>query len=91
MVHYDPAASAAPRPPTLCPKCGSHRTEIVGKSMDDAVLVIRCNACGERSEIANPAHSDVTIAGAAGRASLTKGFVVGGDFRRRMRTRSVRA
>ncbi|HZR24158.1 MAG TPA: hypothetical protein VFA59_11260 [Vicinamibacterales bacterium] len=90
MVHYDAAASVAPKPMALCPKCGSHRTEVVGKSLDDAVVVIRCNACGERSEIANPAL-DHASANAAGVASLMKAFVIGGDFRRRVRTRSVQA
>lgn len=91
MVHYDTAASAAPKSMALCPKCGSHRTEVVGKSADDSVLVIRCNVCGERSEIANPAHSQETTGKRSGVASLMKGFVIGGDFRRRVRTGSVQA
>jgi len=91
MVHYDPSPSASPAAPVLCPKCGSHRTEVVGTSPDDAVLIIRCNACGERSEIANPARDDRTAPAATGVASLMKGFVVGGDFRRRVRTGWMRA
>jgi hypothetical protein len=47
----------APRPdgryeaqtPHICPKCGSHRTEIVGRSGDGRSLSIRCNTCGERT------------------------------------------
>ncbi len=58
MVHYDPSISAAPKAPTLCPKCGSHRTEIVGTDRDGGILIVRCNACGARSEVPNPAHSD---------------------------------
>ena len=85
MVHYDPTASGSPKAPPLCPKCGSHRTEIVGKSPDDAVLIIRCNACGARSEIANPAQDEG--AAAAGIPSLMKGFIVGGDLRHRVRAR----
>ena len=43
---------AQSRPPT-CPKCGSHRTEIVGSSRDTRTVVVRCNACGERSPVIN--------------------------------------
>lgn len=59
MVHYDPAQQASPKPPRLCPKCGSHRTEIVGTSADGTVLILRCNACGARSEVASPAGDDL--------------------------------
>jgi transcription elongation factor Elf1 len=52
MVHYDPPMSAAQIPPPVCPKCGSHRTVIVGRSDEGQTLVLRCNACGARSEIA---------------------------------------
>ena len=35
MVHYTPPGRfAAQRPSPLCPKCGSHRTEIIGMSKD---------------------------------------------------------
>jgi hypothetical protein len=69
MVHYDPdAAVAAKGPPALCPKCGSHRTEVVG--LDGPVVTIRCNACGERSQIDTrtmgrtmDAHEDMTATG----------------------------
>jgi hypothetical protein len=51
MVHYNPdAAPAVHTPPPVCPKCGSHRTQIVGRS-EGGVLTIRCNNCGERSTI----------------------------------------
>ena len=105
MVHYDPPVSAAPRPPVLCPKCGSHRTEIVGRSHDGTVLIVRCNVCGERSQMPNPEHADAL--GAEGLEDFfddraaepdatyivapMKGFVVGGDFRRRLRTAWSRA
>ena len=36
-------------PPPTCPKCGSHRTEVVGRSDDGRTLTVRCNSCGERS------------------------------------------
>lgn len=133
MVHYDPAQQASPRPPRLCPKCGSHRTEIVGTSADGAVLILRCNACGARSEVSSPAGDDLTaeadamariarvlsdlddlasrervlrwaiertngdghdgisdlfdgsLAGRPAEASAVGGFVIGGDFRRRLR------
>lgn len=70
MVHYDPAASAAPNPPLLCPKCGSHRTQIVGKSPEKASLVVRCNACGARSEIADPSRGEHAI-GPVGAATVS--------------------
>jgi transposase-like protein len=51
MVHYDdPELFAVPQPPHICPKCGSHRTEVVGIS-DRGEVVLRCNACGERSTV----------------------------------------
>ena len=51
MVHYNPKPwSAAQRPSPLCPKCGSHRTEIVGQSKDSKVTFLRCGACGAHSE-----------------------------------------
>jgi transcription elongation factor Elf1 len=51
MVHYDPPMFAAQIPPPICPKCGSHRTVIVGRSDDGETIVLRCNACGERTEL----------------------------------------
>jgi uncharacterized Zn finger protein len=54
MVHYDAARSAAQTHPPICPKCGSHRTEIVGRTDNGATLVLRCNACGERSRVSVP-------------------------------------
>lgn len=32
--------------PVRCTKCGSHRTQTVGRGDDPAVLVVRCSACG---------------------------------------------
>jgi len=54
MVHYHPSLIASPQPPPTCPKCGSHRTQIVGLSDDGQTIVVRCNACGARSEIVRP-------------------------------------
>jgi tRNA(Ile2) C34 agmatinyltransferase TiaS len=51
MVHYNVPLVLAQTPPPLCPKCGSHRTEIVGRSNDGGTIVLRCNACGERSRV----------------------------------------
>jgi hypothetical protein len=52
MVHYDPAnKNTGPNPPATCPKCGSHRTQIVGMSDEGRTIVVRCNACGARSEV----------------------------------------
>jgi hypothetical protein len=50
MVHYDPKREM-PAPPPICPKCGSHRTEVVGIIDAPPALVVRCNACGERSTV----------------------------------------
>jgi hypothetical protein len=50
MVPYKPTPLIQ-SPPPICPKCGSHRTEIVGFSTDRLIIVIRCSACGERSTI----------------------------------------
>jgi hypothetical protein len=49
MVHYGPKRWAAQLPPPICPKCGSHRTQIVGRSND--LVIVRCSACGERSSV----------------------------------------
>jgi hypothetical protein len=51
MVHYDdPSRSATPQTASpLCPKCGSHRTEVIGSTDLPRTDVVRCNACGERS------------------------------------------
>jgi uncharacterized Zn finger protein len=54
MVHYNAPFVLAQIPPPLCPKCGSHRTEIVGRSADGERVVLRCNACGERSRVTIP-------------------------------------
>jgi len=51
MVHYNGEQQAAPALPPICPKCGSHRTEVVGRSNDAQTLTLRCNACGERSVV----------------------------------------
>lgn len=55
MVHYDPPLLTVQIPPPTCPKCGSHRTEIVGRSDNGATVVLRCNTCGERSRVTIPA------------------------------------
>ena len=52
MVHYDrPPLRVAQTPPPICPKCGSHRTEIIGRSRDGVTVDLRCNACGARSQV----------------------------------------
>ena len=50
MVHYDPK-HAAPTVPPICPKCGSHRTEIVGLSDNPPAIMLRCSACGAHSTV----------------------------------------
>lgn len=54
MVHYGQSQMLIPKPPSICPKCGSHRTEIVGFTDDGRRVVVRCNACGARSELTAP-------------------------------------
>lgn len=61
MVNYDRLSSTAPQNlPPICPKCGSHRTEIVGVdgSQDGRMLILRCNSCGERSTVPAEPLSD---------------------------------
>ena len=55
MVHYDPPIFVAAQiPPPVCPRCGSHRTVIVGRSDNGETIVLRCNACGARSGKSRP-------------------------------------
>jgi hypothetical protein len=52
MVHYgQPEQRKSPVPPQLCTKCGSHRTQIIGRLEDGKTLIIRCNACGAHSTV----------------------------------------
>ena len=53
MVHFKDGLEALKRPeaPPVCPKCGSHRTEVIGKTETDKAIV-RCNACGTISKTA---------------------------------------
>jgi hypothetical protein len=52
MVHYGPhEPKPNPQPPQLCTKCGSHRTQIIGRLEDGKTLIIRCNACGAHSTV----------------------------------------
>jgi transcription elongation factor Elf1 len=52
MVHYQQdrritEGGALPR----CPKCRSHRMEMIGMSADLATAYLRCAACGGRAEL----------------------------------------
>jgi hypothetical protein len=51
MVYYDAERHAAQTPPPVCPKCGSHRTKVVGRSDDGKTVTVRCGSCGEGSRI----------------------------------------
>jgi hypothetical protein len=62
MVHYGPDRQTAEDGPSLCPKCGSHRTQIVGRLEDGKTLIVRCNACGAHSTIL-PGSADETAGG----------------------------
>ena len=64
MVHYNPRYIAAQPPPPMCPKCGNHRTEVVGLSDDGRTMILRCHVCGERSEMKMASAEPLTAAGA---------------------------
>jgi transcription elongation factor Elf1 len=53
MVHFASQFEAIHLPiaPPVCPKCGSHRTQIIGKSDDPTKNTLRCNACGAISTV----------------------------------------
>lgn len=52
MVHYGRLEHPkSPVTPQLCTKCGSHRTQIIGRLEDGKTLIIRCNACGAHSTV----------------------------------------
>jgi hypothetical protein len=63
MVHYGRLEQPKPAALQLCTKCGSHRTQVIGRLEDGKTLIIRCNACG--------AHSTVLAARAAAAATAT--------------------
>ena len=48
--------------PPACPKCGSHRTQIIGTFGDGNTLNIRCGSCGEVSTVPVPPESKVHAA-----------------------------
>jgi hypothetical protein len=52
MVHYGHDRPSFPQlPPPVCPKCGSHRTQVIGRLEDGGTFIIRCNACGAHSTV----------------------------------------
>jgi hypothetical protein len=52
MVHYgQPEPPKFPVTPQLCSKCGSHRTQIIGRLEDGKTLIVRCNACGAHATV----------------------------------------
>jgi uncharacterized Zn finger protein len=53
MVHFTSKLEVIQMPtaPPVCPKCGSHRTEIIGKVDDPAKRTVRCNTCGAISTV----------------------------------------
>jgi uncharacterized Zn finger protein len=59
MVHFS-AQVGAPlfRTPPVCPKCGSHRTEIIGERDLPPKRVLRCNTCGAISTVS---HEDAAV------------------------------
>lgn len=54
MVQFKPdGQELAPRPPGpyVCPKCGSHRTRVIGMTDDPNLVKLRCGACGAISTV----------------------------------------
>ncbi len=67
MVYYmtdGPNNFRRPPVPPVCPKCGSHRTQIVGVHKDASTINIRCGHCGEVSTVPAPAADTKSKAGA---------------------------
>jgi hypothetical protein len=62
MVYYGHRFQAAQLPPPVCPKCGSHRTQVVGRSDDAKTVILRCSSCGERSSVVLEDDSDTQAA-----------------------------
>ncbi len=62
MVQFSPKVEVTPIPsaPRVCPKCGSHRTQIIGGSDDPTKHTIRCNTCGATSTV--PVNQDEAAA-----------------------------
>ena len=54
MVQFMSQLDVLPYPtaPPVCPKCGSHRTEIIGTADDPTKRTVRCNTCGAISTVA---------------------------------------
>lgn len=53
MTHNTVGVRLPPVPP-VCPKCGSHRTQIIGTFGEANTLNIRCATCGEVSTVPVP-------------------------------------
>jgi hypothetical protein len=53
MVHYGlpPVPPQPSLPLPTCPKCGSHRTQVIGRLDDGRTMILRCNACGAHSTL----------------------------------------
>jgi hypothetical protein len=63
MVHYQhdrriTETGALPK----CPRCGSHRTEMIGMSADLDTAYLRCAACGGRAELSIGGARDAVVA-----------------------------
>lgn len=59
MVHYDPLHHRGQGSPHICPKCGSHRTQVVNRSLDAKTATVRCASCGERSRVGTADPGDL--------------------------------
>lgn len=91
MVHYDPPSLDAFAPPQLCPKCGSHRTEVIGRSEDGTVITVRCNACGATSQVDVDSRNNDDVENLSelfGRSEHHVRFIVGGEMRHRLQKSS---
>ena len=53
MILFGPGNEYIRRPqtPPFCPKCGSHRTEVIGQAEEPGGRTVRCNACGAVSVV----------------------------------------
>ena len=72
VVHYGPDRQHPGSLPQICPKCGSHRTQIVGRLEDGKTLILRCNACGALSTLLPNGTDADTIDGSMPAREVTR-------------------
>jgi hypothetical protein len=72
VVHHGPDRQLAGNLPQICPQCGSHRTQIVGRLEDGKTLILRCNACGGFSTLLPNGTEADTIDGSMPAREVTR-------------------